>query len=60
VLGRVQELPELYELTGEAPPEPEETEEEHAARIWRNSMAWVIATGGDLPAEFGKSNDGQP
>lgn len=45
LLGRIETLPELHELTGTAPP-PEETEEEHAARIYRNSMAWVIVTGG--------------
>lgn len=45
-LGRAREMPPLHELTGHAPP-PEESDEEREARIYRNSMAWVIVTGGN-------------
>ena len=44
-LPRLPEMPELHDLTGREPP-PEETDEERADRIYRNSMAWVIVTGG--------------
>jgi hydroxymethylpyrimidine/phosphomethylpyrimidine kinase len=44
-LPRLPEMPELHDLTGREPP-AEETNEERAERIYRNSMAWVIVTGG--------------
>jgi len=56
-LGRIPELPPLHELTGHKPPR-EETDEEHAARIYRNSMAWVIVTGGNTEPEQEALNDG--
>ena len=38
-------MPELHELTGDSAP-PEESDEDRAERIYRNSMAWVVVTGG--------------
>lgn len=53
-LGRLEDFPPLHELTGHGAP-PEETDEERAARHYRNSIAWVIVTGGaesaDRPAD---------
>lgn len=50
-LARVQDFPALHELTGEHEPAPQETEEDIEARIYRNSMAWVIVTGGNAEPE---------
>jgi len=56
VLSRVQDLPELHTLTGEPAPRDEETDAEMAERVMRNSMAWVIVTGGN--AEPKEPDDG--
>ncbi len=50
-LVRVEELPALPELTGDAAREIEESDEERDARLFRNSMAWAIVTGGHVPPE---------
>lgn len=58
-LPRTQDFPALHELTGDAEPLPEETEEEREQRFYRNSMAWVIVTGGNAePAPTEEPADG--
>lgn len=60
MLARTSEFPPLHELTGHGAP-PEETDEEREARIYRNSMAWAIVTGGagaPTPQDFEDQSDG--
>lgn len=57
MLSRTAEFPELHEMTGQAP-QFEETDEDRELRIYRNSMAWAIVTGGEGAPKFEDMADG--